>query len=638
MIRSLYAGISGLRNFQTKMDIIGNNIANVNTVAFKGSRITFADTMSQTLSGGIAPTVGLGGVNPMQVGLGMRTVGVDTIFSQGSLESTGIKTDLALQGDGFFIVSDQDQSFYTRAGTFHIDAEGNLVSSVNGYRVMGHMSSSSAELDATSVKPIEIPLGRVSQAQATSEVKLYGNLDMNMTNSIATLADAGATGISTVNGTARNGVGGQHRIEIIGNNATQSQATGVAEDLEPNQTLGDLGIDDTSGFTVTVDGGQSVVISGLTAESTISALIDAINTQVDGVEAELVGGSIQITRSYHGDGAQYNVRLEDAGDGTIVETLFDNAGELDINTGLASTLVAVDKFTPTDGAVLPDKTLALKFDDRTGLVTGIEDLGGGGITIHAPEGLVGGDVQNPTVALVDTAATTHSTSVFIYDSLGNTHNLTMNLTRSEVTGLWNWKVDVPEPAVVVQGGSGTISFNDDGTLENFTYEGNVSALRFNPANGAQNVEISFNPGSFGLPEGMTQTASLSSAISTSQDGYGMGTLQDIFIDDNGHIFGNFSNGMTELMAQILVAHIINPQGLEKMGENLYRHTNNAGDPNIADAQRFGTKIISGYLEMSNVDLSREFTDMILAQRAFQASSRVITTSDALLDEIIRLKR
>jgi flagellar hook protein FlgE len=635
MMRSLYAGISGLRNFQTKMDIIGNNISNVNTVAFKSGRITFAETMAQSLAGEIAPSGSLGGVNPIQVGLGMRTLGVDTNFSQGSMEATGMTTDLAIQGDGFFMVSDGDRNYYSRAGAFQLDADGNMVNAGNGYRVLGYMplTEGTGILDRSAPQPITIPLGRRSPARSTTEVKLTGNIDMHMTRSTASLQDAGTTGIRNLNGVAFDGVGGVHNVEITGTNATQSIASGRAQGLNLTDNLGTLGIQDLAGFRVNVDGTRTVDITGLTTDSTVSELLHAINAQVAGVKAELdANGAIQLTRNFSGDGSRYNVTLTDSGNSNVVDTLFNQGGTFEVNNGTASTLVAVDNFTPTGQETPIIRALNLEMDDRTGLVNGIADLGGGGVFINAPNGLSAG------TAVINTQTTDHSSSIFVYDSLGNTHNLTIRMTRSEEPGVWRWRTEVEEPAVVVEGGTGTISFRDDGSLESFSYERNLNQMIFNPGNGGKNVEISLNVGSFGGFDGLTSTSSATTMMATGQDGFGMGTLQGIFIDTNGQIFGSYSNGETEVLSQLLLANFTNPQGLERVGENLYTDTSNSGAPRVTDADQAGAKINSGYLEMSNVDLSREFTDMILVQRAFQASAKVISTSDGLLEVITSLKR
>jgi len=140
MMRALFSGVAGLKNHQTRMDVIGNNIANVNTYGFKTSRVTFQDMLSQTIAGAAKPEENRGGVNPKQIGLGMTIASIDKIFTQGSLQTTGNQTDLAIQGDGFFVVSDGDKKYYTRAGTFGLDKNGTLVNPGNGLKVQGWKS------------------------------------------------------------------------------------------------------------------------------------------------------------------------------------------------------------------------------------------------------------------------------------------------------------------------------------------------------------------------------------------------------------------------------------------------------------------------------------------------------------------
>ena len=141
MMRALYSGVSGLKNHQTRMDVVSNNISNVNTYGFKSSRVTFQDMISQTLSGAAKPEENRGGVNPRQVGLGMTVASIDRIFTQGSLQTTGNQTDLAISGDGFFVISDGDRKYYTRAGSFGLDKNGTLVNPANGLKVQGWMAT-----------------------------------------------------------------------------------------------------------------------------------------------------------------------------------------------------------------------------------------------------------------------------------------------------------------------------------------------------------------------------------------------------------------------------------------------------------------------------------------------------------------
>jgi len=174
-MRSLFSGVSGLRNHQVRMDVIGNNISNVNTVAFKAGRVTFKEGFAQLLQGASRPPGDLGGINPIQVGLGMQIGSVDMMFNQGNLETTGLNTDLAIQGDSFFVVKKGTQNYYTRSGNFQLDADGQLVSPTNGFVVQGRMASNGVFLDG--VQNITLPVGQKTAAKATTEAKLAGNLD-----------------------------------------------------------------------------------------------------------------------------------------------------------------------------------------------------------------------------------------------------------------------------------------------------------------------------------------------------------------------------------------------------------------------------------------------------------------------------
>ena len=183
MMRSLYAGVSGLQNHQTKMDVIGNNVANVNTTGFKRGRVDFQDMISQQLSGAAAPTTEVGGVNPKEVGLGVQTAAIDTIFTQGNLQSTGVSTDIAIQGNGFFVLKNGQETFYTRAGAFGVDKNGTLVNPANGLRVQGwqarEVNGESIIQTAATPTDLVIPVGSKDPARATQNVNFACNLNKN---------------------------------------------------------------------------------------------------------------------------------------------------------------------------------------------------------------------------------------------------------------------------------------------------------------------------------------------------------------------------------------------------------------------------------------------------------------------------
>ena len=183
MMRSLYAGVSGMQNHQTRLDVIGNNVANVNTTGFKRGRVNFQDMISQQMSGAASPTTEVGGVNPKEVGLGVTVAAIDTVFTQGNLQTTGVSTDVAIQGNGFFILKNGEESFYTRAGAFSLDSEGTLVNPANGLRVQGWMAE---EINgqmvlqtAGSTEDLIIPVGSKDPAKATENVNFACNLNKN---------------------------------------------------------------------------------------------------------------------------------------------------------------------------------------------------------------------------------------------------------------------------------------------------------------------------------------------------------------------------------------------------------------------------------------------------------------------------
>ncbi len=219
MMRALYSGVSGLENHQTRMDVIGNNISNVNTVGFKKGRVNFEDMLSQTMQGAAAPTQELGGVNPQQVGLGMQIASIDTIFTQGSLETTGKMDDLAIEGNGFFVLKDGNRTFYTRAGDFGLDENGTLVNPADGMRVQGWAAQTVA--GRTFVNPssepgdLQIPVGGKDPASATSEVDLACNLDKRTPEIAAGASPADvAAGTWTIDKTIFDSFGNEHTMQI----------------------------------------------------------------------------------------------------------------------------------------------------------------------------------------------------------------------------------------------------------------------------------------------------------------------------------------------------------------------------------------------------------------------------------------
>lgn len=220
MMRSLFSGVSGLRNHQVRMDVIGNNVANANTVGFKTGRVTFQEGYAQLMRGAARPQGGIGGTNPQQVGTGMRVGSVDTLFSQGSFESTGISTDLAIQGNAFFTVSDGQSRSYTRAGNFQMDASGRLVSPANGFVLQGRMAVNGEMTGG--ITDIKLPFGQKAPARATDKATLSGNLDASAPQFTGNIDDAsarenpvnrGAFAESSI--TAYDSLGTKHEMKVV---------------------------------------------------------------------------------------------------------------------------------------------------------------------------------------------------------------------------------------------------------------------------------------------------------------------------------------------------------------------------------------------------------------------------------------
>ncbi|MFI7585876.1 flagellar hook protein FlgE [Spongisporangium articulatum] len=395
MLRSLFSGISGLKAHQTMMDVVGNNIANVNTNGFKASNVVFEDTLSQMVRAAAAPSSAAGGLNPTQIGLGVQTGTIQTNFLQGSAQTTNKATDLMLQGDGFFVLKDGNQEVYSRAGSFTFDTDGYLINSDGNY-VQGFPATNGV-------------------------VDPYGNLT--------------------------------------------------------------------------------------------------------------------------------SIRLQ-------------------VGTTIAG--------TPSTNAV------------------------------------VSGNMKNGD-------ASTRTLSTEAFDTLGAAHNLTISLDDD---GSGGFNVTVTDQSDGTTG-SGAVTFTAAGA--------NASgAATITLADGTQ-VDIDLT--------GITNYAGVESVEVKSHDGAAAGTLQSFQIAPDGTVIGIYSNGQKRNEAQLAVANFNNPQGLEKVGDSLYRSSTNSGlaQVGVPGAGGRGT-VTSGSLEMSNVDLGAEFTNLIIAQRGFQANSKVITASDEMLQDLVNIKR
>ncbi|MBU8934915.1 MAG: flagellar hook-basal body complex protein [candidate division Zixibacteria bacterium] len=653
MMASLFAGVSGLKNHQVKMNVIGNNIANINTIGFKGSRVTFQEALVQTSRGAGRPSNLNGGTNPIQLGLGMEVGAIDTLFTQGGLETTGQITDLAIQGSGFFVLGDaNDNKYYTRAGAFGFDANATFVDPATGLFVQGKMADASGEIPSLATTGrIVLPFGQQDPAKETELIMFSSNLDNSATTSIASLDNTDGSSVTLVTGTATDGVGGIHSVVITGAQATQDTFTSAsAGALVANQTLGSYGVTNFDNFEISVDGGDPEIISGLITDTTISELVTRIN-QVNGISATLTGGNIVINRDYAGDHGSYSFETSASlVDDDVLDiimlgdpALHDPTATVASSGGLATTMIAIDTFTPSKGSgeasIDVVTNLGLEFDQTDGMVTGLTGLGGGGVAISSGTGTITATAPGESL-LINTAPTIHTTSISVFDSQGGKHTLSMEFFKSTVTNRWEWTASVLGDATVQTGGTGFVQFNSDGSLNSFDYNAGADGLTINPNNGAESINLNFNAGTVYGFDGLTGfSTGQHTAAMTQQDGYGVGMLDKISIDQAGTISGIFSNGVTRVLAQIIMADFFNQAGLRKAGKSMYQESANSGAAVEGIAgETIAADISSGALESSSVDIAEEFTGMITAQRGFQANARIITTSDTLLDELVNIKR
>ncbi len=540
MLRSLLAGVSGLRNHQMRMDVIGNNIANINTIGFKGGRLNFSEALTQTIGLGNATQI-----NPMQIGLGMRTSSIENLFKQGSLEQTGVLTDLAIEGDGFFVLNAGDIHVLTRAGQFFFNADGKLVNH-RGLAVQGWLMSDenkSQGFGTGNLSDISIDMNMVSEAQETKNIWLTGNLNAGLktTNEVWTLGSA---------------------LTVAGANAD------VTTDLNTLDQIDSPFVDgDTIEITGTNPDGSTVSATyTYSTGDTIQNLLDAINNAFTGVSATFENGKIVLTDTEAGDSST-TIRLTNGS---------SNSGRLE-------------------------------------LANFVNTVAG------------------------ETGKT--KTSVVVYDSLGGSHNVILEFTKTANPNQWTWVAKTTGDEEILAGGSGQVTFNEAGVLTSFTFDNGDTQLQIDPNNGSEimNVDLHYEEGEGRM--GLTQFDSLSTLSVKDQDGRAVGRLVSLTIDNKGVIIGTFSNGENISLAKIALAQVANKNGLLQLGDGLYQPSVASGTAQIRELDdKSITSIVSGALEMSNVDVSKEFTEMITTQRGFEASARVITTADQMLDELIRLKR
>ena len=563
------------------MDVESNNIANVNTVGYKYSRANFSDLLAQTKSIATAPQGQLGGKNAVQVGLGATVNSTTRMFSQGSLQNSDKNTDIAIQGDGFFVISpDAGNTYkYTRAGDFKFDAAGNFVDN-NGFIAQGWLRDPDTDkVDSTApIQNIKIAPGLTTPAHATQEIVLKANL--NSGPNVDSYAHA-------------------YKIDDAGNVTDDNGTTVPSGDMGVmfNANGEALSLKDGQGINVSYDGGQTTKTYKYNGSSALGAnefktAKDLRKLIKDDASAASSGVKVTVT-----DTGKYEID--------------NSAGANDLNIRISaytdSTTVENKKFTESMKAL--------------------------------ESSLPAGEAGSTSYSQAFNAAT-HSSGIDIFDSLGTKHTVRMAFRKTSAHQ-WDTTITVPNPGEISTSDPknekrGKIVFTDKGALSSYTPP-NISFTAGNGSKANQTVNLSL--GSANKFDGMTSFDSASATSGISQDGYTGGDLVGIRIDQAGTLIGSFSNGHSFGLAQIAMAKFTNNEGLSTDGGNVYIQTANSGAPIIGTAATAGRGFIqSSALEASNVDLSRALTQLIIIQRGFQANGKTITTSDQLLQTLIGLKQ
>jgi flagellar hook protein FlgE len=599
---SLYTGISGLDAYQSWIDMISNNIANTATVGFKAQRMTFADQFYQQTGSPSGPTSTSGGVNPIDNGLGVKVNTVDTEFGQGGLETTGINTDLALNGNGFFILNNANGTgspTYTRDGAFSQNANGLFYDPASGLAVMGYMANGAGVVTPNGTPgAITIPVGLQEQATATGQgvktgpatnddvfdVALGGNLDQTnwsqaFQQAVGASANPGAA--VTVSTTLYDSLGGAHEATItytpVAPSAVAATVTGGTADVSNVTVAPATSENDT--LTVTAAAGNTYTVTDQDTGSTQTFAAGTTQT-VNGVTFTLATPSA-------GGTATLNVTAAENGLPTTVENA---AG------------VATQPST--------EWQISVSFTDGTQFQT-IQ-----GRTLTA------GGVTPATVGTASSGVVGYA----YFDQNGQYINTS--------------SIEAVAPGLALGAGAGA-ELHTAGEAASTNQGNQLNIVQWGPSvgNAAQAPTNTATPGAIAL--GFFDNTSLNSssaATVVSQNGYSAGTLSNITVGEDGTITGSFTNGQQKTLAQLALATFQNEDGLERIGGNQFAQTAASGLAEVGTANNgsYGS-VIAGSLEESNVNLANEFTNLIVAQRAFQANSRGIETADANLQTVIALQ-
>jgi flagellar hook-basal body protein len=695
MDSAMSTALTGLNAAETTVSVVGNNLANSNTVGFKASQVQFATQFLQTLSIGAAPSANNGGTNPQQLGLGTMVAAITPNFSQGTIETSSSPTDLAIQGDGFFIVQGNGgEQFYTRDGQLQTNAQNQLVTG-NGNLLMGYGVDNQFNINTSTLQPLQIPLGTAMVAKATQNITLQGAL--TPTGDIANQATILQTGPLTDNSytypssgpsVSLDGSGnlsGQYQYYVtFSNGNVQSRPQLVATTspvLDGNQvTISNLPTDSSGQWTQT-NIYRSVQVAGNTNFYLLDSLSGTDNASAtitdDTSDTDLMQQAGKNILNMNGPAANSQTLLSNlySYDGTTYNPVFPDTGTLQFTGSLGGTTLQTKSFQVTSTATLGDLATFLQQalgiqttstdtsnpippDSTTGLPPGatitsngcLQIVGNNGTGNAVSIGLSdltlttnGNPPQQDSVNLPFTTIQTAegqsaSTDVVVYDSLGMPLSVHITAVLQDETSSYTeyrWFADCGN----ADAGPDSAQIAVGTGLVRFDGQGNLLSTTNTQVSIGRYSEPSVKPLQFNLDfSNVSGLASTTSTLSvSSQDGSAPGVLSSFKIGNDGVISGVFSNGITQNLGQIQLARFNNPTGLAQQGQNLYSATVNSGLPieGSPGQQGMGT-IQSGAIEESNTDVGSDLIQLILASTMYEGNARVISTVQNLYNDLLNL--
>ena len=669
MMRSLFSGVAGLKTHQTRMDVTGNNIANVNTTAYKSQNMVFSDLLYQTTqsASGANAATGRGGINPRQIGLGSKTGAISTaIAQQGSAQSTNNPWDIMIEGSSFFVVSDGSQNFFTRDGSFTVDGAGNLVMANTGYTVMGWQvdpETGDIRQDIVSALRIMHPDNMNSDPEWTTKGYVSGILDKKDTklNSpdglIRTMTFFDSQGYQYTAKFSFHGIGEEDRFRVqlddildpdgvslvklygLSNieqiatfGSTENKVTTSKYTMDPNAKY------DAANNSFTINMAMEEILADFNKNAMVVAAGKNIKVKTPAAAGDVaegadvtVTGEVTLTKAQL-EAEPYNLIYNTADssyykkkdDGTS-EKVTDWAAALQAMEGLQT----VSNITATPGNPPENITISFEATFKTTKASTYDGASNFGVTLE-------NNADNQAAILEQVYHIKSGDGKdYTIEFVGPDGSAQINLTENNKGNMIVFDHETGKFSYI--GGQGQdsamLTFNSSAS----SMDGkNIDLSQFT------NIDIDFSSiNNFGNG-GMCTLEMLNGSKEQSTLGAGrkQGELNGIEVGQDGRITAYYDNGLSKLLGQIAVAEFANPSGLAKAGNNLYSATQNSGEFNGVgvDITANQGSMTSGVLEMSNVDLSSEFTTMITTQRGFQANSRIITTSDTLLEELVNLKR